>query len=51
MGGTKFGGSLGRCPLFPSPTFYLALVKGTEEQMGRGAVTLTLERTPGSKGL
>lgn len=35
---------------FPSPTFYLALVKRTEEQMG-GAVTLTLEKTPGFKGL
>lgn len=52
MGGTKFGGSPGRCPVFPSPTFYLALVKRTEEQMrggGAGDVTLTLGRTPGSQ--
>lgn len=45
MGGTKFGGSPGRCPVFPSPTFYLALVKRTEEQMrggGQGMLPLLL---------
>lgn len=33
MGDAKFGGSPGRCPVSPSPTFHLVLVKKTEEQM------------------
>lgn len=38
MGGAKFGGSPGRCPVSLFPTFHLVLVKKTEEQI-EGTVT------------